>query len=488
MNDNSLFHAGLLVFEERGHITQLDQGLAGLFGYEKDELIGQPLSMLFPSLETQEKDFSAQEEAIIRLDGMKKSGKSLPISLTLSSLGNHTSERTAIVQDLSDLQSSRARYSESEDKLNAIINTAVDGIISIDTKGIVQLVNPAAARLFGYAPEEINGQNVKILMPEPDQSRHDGYMKNYLDGGPPKIIGIGREVSGKKKDGTVFPFRLSISEVKLGAGRVFTGIVHDLTAEKLAEEKLRRYAAELERSNRELEDFAYISSHDLQEPLRKIQAFGTRLRQKEGSSLTEKGQDYLNRMLNASERLQNLINDLLTFSRVSTKARPFQAVSLTQILEEVLGDLEYSIEEASASINYAPLPTIEADPTQIRQLFQNLIGNALKFRKEGEKSMIDITSRTYFKKERMVGMPGDEIVEIAIKDNGIGFNKQYAEKIFAIFQQLEGRKFAGSGVGLAICKKIITRHGGTIVADSAAGEGTTFTFTLPTKQKQSEST
>ncbi|MEL6193074.1 MAG: PAS domain S-box protein, partial [Bacteroidota bacterium] len=431
---------------------------------------------------------SHQEEAVIKIQAVNKKGEFIPTSMTLSSLGNGSTEKTAIIQDLSDLQSSKVRYSESENKLNAIIKTAVDGIISIDTKGIVQLVNPAAARLFGYAPEEVNGKNVKMLMPEPDQSRHDGYLNNYLEGGPPKIIGIGREVSGMKKDGTVFPFRLSISEVQLGTGRVFTGIVHDLTAEKLAEEKLRRYAAELERSNRELEDFAYISSHDLQEPLRKIQAFGTRLRQKEGSSLTEKGLDYLNRMLNASERLQNLINDLLTFSRVSTKARPFQAISLTQILEEVLNDLEYSIEEAKATINYLPLPTIEADPTQIRQLFQNLIGNALKFRREGEKSILDISSRTYFKKERMVGMPGDEVVEVSIKDNGIGFNKQYAEKIFAIFQQLEGRRYAGSGVGLAICKKIITRHGGSIVADSEQGQGTTFTFTLPTKQKQSEPT
>ncbi|MEM7515250.1 MAG: PAS domain S-box protein, partial [Bacteroidota bacterium] len=310
MNDSSLFHAGLLIFEGEGTITQLDQGLAGLFGYEKEELIGESLSILFPTIETQIKDFSHQKEAVIKIQAVNKKGEFIPTSMTLSSLGSGSKDKTAIIQDLSDLQSSKVRYSESENKLNAIIKTAVDGIISIDTKGIVQLVNPAAARLFGYAPEEVNGKNVKMLMPEPDQSRHDGYLNNYLEGGPPKIIGIGREVSGMKKDGTVFPFRLSISEVQLGTGKVFTGIVHDLTAEKLAEEKLRRYAAELERSNRELEDFAYISSHDLQEPLRKIQAFGTRLRAKEGSSLTEKGLDYLNRMLNASERLQNLINDL----------------------------------------------------------------------------------------------------------------------------------------------------------------------------------
>ncbi|MEM8901468.1 MAG: PAS domain S-box protein, partial [Bacteroidota bacterium] len=140
MNDSSLFHAGLLVFGERGNITQLDKGLAGLFGYEKDELIGQPLSMLFPSLETQAQDLSSQREAIIRLEGVTKNGESLPTSLTLSSLGTHTTERTAIIQDLSDLQSSKARYSETENKLNAIINTEVDGIISIDKQGTVKLV------------------------------------------------------------------------------------------------------------------------------------------------------------------------------------------------------------------------------------------------------------------------------------------------------------------------------------------------------------
>ncbi|MEM9934914.1 MAG: PAS domain S-box protein [Bacteroidota bacterium] len=482
MNTDTFFQAGLLVFQNNGTITKLDTGLASFLGYEKEALAGKNLSLIFPSINEQINFSSHSEDIVIKTEGLKKHGETFPASMTISSLEAHSAEKTAIIQDLSALQNSEHVQAEIQTKLNAIINTAVDGIISIDTTGTIQLVNPAAARLFGYDAAELTGKNVNILMPEPDQSRHDQYMQNYLSGGKPKIIGIGREVSGMKKNGTVFPFRLSISEVKLVGGRVFTGIVHDLTSEKIAEEQLRRYATELERSNRELEDFAYISSHDLQEPLRKIQAFGSRLRQKEGSSLTEKGQNYLDRMLNASERLQNLINDLLTFSRVSTKASPFQQVSLTEILEEVLSDLEYSIEKAQAKIHYEVLPEIEADPTQMRQLFQNLIGNSLKFRKEEQASVITISSRTYYKQERMVGMPGDEVMEVTIQDNGIGFNTQYAEKIFAIFQQLEGHTYAGSGIGLAICKKIVSRHGGTIRAESGPEGGATFTFRLPSRQ------
>lgn len=373
----------------------------------------------------------------------------------------------------------RYTHSDSNARLRAIIETAIDGIITIDSKGKIESANPAAAKLFGYAIEELIGQPVTMLMPEPYRSEHGGYMRRYQAGAPPKIIGIGREVPGVRKNGETFPFRLAVSEIELEDGsKLYTGMIHDLTEQKATEEQLRRYAAELERSNRDLEDFAYISSHDLQEPLRKIQAFGSRIQAKEAHLLSEQGRDYLDRMLNAAGRLQTLINDLLTFSRVSTKAQPFMSISLSNVLNEVIDDLEVAIEQAGASIHRHELAEVEGDPTQIRQLFQNLLSNALKFRRSDERMTIRVTGELIQEKDEAPPM-----IRISFEDNGIGFEQKYADRIFNIFQRLEGQRFQGSGVGLAICKRIVTRHGGRIEAFGERGSGSKFVVILPVSQK-----
>ncbi|RMG69707.1 MAG: PAS domain-containing sensor histidine kinase [Bacteroidetes bacterium] len=369
--------------------------------------------------------------------------------------------------------------SDDASRLRAIIETAIDGIITIDEQGCIDTINPAAAQMFGYEPEAVLGENVSMLMPQPHRAAHDTYVGNYLRTGEARIIGVGREVLGLRKDGSTFPFRLAISEVKLENGtRLFTGIIHDLTRQKTHEEQLRRYAADLERSNQELENFAYVSSHDLQEPLRKIQAFGSRIESRERDRLSEQGQDYLRRMLSASSRMQTLINDLLAFSRVSSRARPFERTDLNTILDEVLSDLEILIQETGAQIQRVRLPALMVDPTQFRQLFQNLIGNAIKFRREGETPLIRI---------EMAEAPapaGQETLSgtcwhLQIADNGIGFDEKYLDRIFDIFQRLEGRRYEGSGIGLAICRKIVLRHGGYITARSQPGKGTTFSIYLP---------
>jgi two-component system sensor kinase FixL len=310
-------------------------------------------------------------------------------------------------------------------------------------------------------------------------------MHNYRDTGIGRIIGIGREVTGIRKDGTTFPFHLSISEVHLMDRRVFTGFIHDITEQKLSEERLRRYANELERSNLELQDFAYVSSHDLQEPLRKIQAFGDRLKSKESEKLSDQGKDYIDRMLNAASRMQSLINDLLTFSRVTTKAQPFCRVNLNEILAGVLSDLEVAINRSDAQIEAEKLPSIEAEPIQMRQLFQNLIANAIKFRKTDVAPHIKIYTKQLQRKAHLIATPGDQLLEIYVEDNGIGFDEKYLDKIFNVFQRLEGQKYEGSGIGLAICRKIAIRHGGNITARSQPGNGSIFIVTLAIKQPKS---
>lgn len=274
----------------------------------------------------------------------------------------------------------------------------------------------------------------------------------------------------------------------------------DITERKEAEEALRQAhdelevrvkqrTAELTRSNAELQQFAYVASHDLQEPLRKIRAFGDRLEINAGQTLDERNRDYLQRMLNAAGRMSGLIEALLTYSRVTTKGQPFAPVNLSEVASEVLSDLEVAIEDAGAVVEVGELPTIEADPSQMRQLLQNLIGNALKFRREGVAPRVQVEAE-------IVPAPEDDgvprvtqMVRLYVKDNGIGFEEKFAERIFEVFERLHGRDaYGGSGIGLAVCRKIAQRHHGTITASSRPGEGSVFTVTLPVQQPQEGST
>jgi light-regulated signal transduction histidine kinase (bacteriophytochrome) len=239
---------------------------------------------------------------------------------------------------------------------------------------------------------------------------------------------------------------------------------------------LQTYTARLEQSNRDLQEFAYVASHDLQEPLRKVLAFSDRIANKYGGALDETGRDYLKRMQGASQRMQTLINDLLNFSRVSTLAQSFTQVDLNTLAQEVLSDLENHIDRSKGHVEISELPTIEADSTQMHQLLQNLIGNALKFHSKETQPLIKVSAQIK-----------DRECQISVQDNGIGFDIRYLVRIFKPFQRLHNREeYEGSGVGLAICRRIVERHGGRITATSAPGEGSTFIVTLPIHQSRGD--
>ncbi len=266
----------------------------------------------------------------------------------------------------------------------------------------------------------------------------------------------------------------------------------EVAERRRAEEKLQRFAAQLEQNNGELQDFAYVASHDLQEPLRKVRAFGDRLRAKCGATLGEEGVDYLSRMQNAARRMQILIDDLLAYSRVTTKAQPFVEVDLNQVVREVLSDLEVRIEQVQGVVELEDLPSLEADPTQMRQLLQNLIGNGLKFHRDGFPPHLRVRGALLRNGNQLANGDGgrnghgaDGHYQLCVEDNGIGFDEKYLDRIFTVFQRLHGRgEYEGTGVGLAICRKIAVRHGGQITAKSTPGRGTTFIVTLPLKQPQ----
>ncbi|MBV9470134.1 MAG: PAS domain-containing protein, partial [Abitibacteriaceae bacterium] len=252
------------------------------------------------------------------------------------------------------------------------------------------------------------------------------------------------------------------------------GSMLDITARKQSRAQLQEYAGKLERSNQELQEFAYVASHDLQEPLRKIQTFGDRLLSTRSHLLDETAHDYLQRMQNAAARMNLLTQDLLALSRVTTQSRPFKVVSLAEVVQGVLLALELRIEQTGATVEVDPLPTIEADPAQMHQLLLNLINNALKFQRSGVPPIVRVQSQV---------LADSDLYRITVQDNGIGFDPKYVEKIFLPFQRLHGRsEYEGTGMGLAICRRIVERHNGSITAQSEPGAGTTFLITLPAKQ------
>lgn len=378
-----------------------------------------------------------------------------------------------ITQDITERKLAEVALQASEYKYRMLIENMNEGLIQIDKHGLIQFVNNRYCEIVGYSREELIGSEVSSLLFDEDQQRViREKIQRRREG-----AGDQYEIQLRRKSKELIWTLVSGTPIQDENGKVIgsLGIVTDITNRKQADDILQKYTAELERSNRELQNFAYVASHDLQEPLRKIQTFGDRLKHKYHHKFDKQGQDYLTRMQNAAIRMQTLIQDLLAFSRVATKAQPFTVVSLNEVIHGVLSDLETLIEKASGQVEVGELPTIEADRTQMRQLFQNLIGNALKFHRDDQAPLVTVRSQP-------LSQPG-QLCQIVVEDNGIGFDEKYLDRIFNVFQRLHGHSaYEGSGVGLAICRKIVERHGGNITAKSVVGQGATFIVTLPIKQ------
>jgi len=352
-----------------------------------------------------------------------------------------------------------------------ILNAAGEGICGIEPNGKITFVNPTAAKLMGLEVTKMVGRSEEEVFGALTQSDTVTLQKSQA--------ATPSEVILKRADGSAFTaefMRSQIRENELVVGRVV--LFKDITERKRSAEALVRKAEELARSNAELEQFAFVASHDLQEPLRKIRAFGDRLKTKCASILPVESADYLARMQNASARMQTLINDLLTFSRVISRTEPFVTVDLAQVTHEVLGDLEVRIEKTGATVEVGVLPKIDADPMQMRQLLQNLIGNALKFHPPEGKPRVQVRS------EIIDGGWDGPLCQLTIQDNGIGFDEKYLDRIFAVFQRLHGRQeYEGTGIGLAVCRRIVDRHKGRITAKSQPGQGATFIIQLPVRAR-----
>lgn len=356
---------------------------------------------------------------------------------------------------------------------SAIYEAAIVAIT--DKSGKITYVNKKFCAISKYSESELLGNTHRII------NSHFHPKEFFIDMW--KTISQGKtwegEIRNRAKDGSLYWVNTTIVPFMDADGKPeqYVAVRYEITERKLAEEQLKIYSKKLEISNQELQDFASVAAHDLQEPLRKIQTFSDRVKLKAKDSISPEAYDYLDRVQASAKRMQILINDLLTYSRVTTKANPFSQVSLNKIVNQVKSDLEVRIEQTAGTVNISNLPDIDADPTQMHQLFQNLISNALKFHKPDCPPIVTISANV-----------NETLCEIKIADNGIGFEQKYADRIFTIFQRLHGRhEYEGTGIGLAVCRKIIDRHGGRIAAQSELGSGSTFIISLPIKQNTESS-
>jgi PAS domain S-box-containing protein len=408
----------------------------------------------------------------------------------LKELESRNFERPASAESPEGLKNrlSESALRDSEERLRAILHTAVEGIITIDERGLIESVNRAAEKLFGYSGAELFGKNVSLLMPSPYREHHDGYLQNYLRTGEAKIIGIGREVVGQKKDGSIFPMDLSVGEVKLASGRLFTGIVRDITERKQAEERLAELAQTLAEKNKELETIVYIASHDLRSPLVNIQGFSKELARacdriheklndpsRNSISKTELAAIFNEDVPEAIEyilagvaKMDTLLAGFLRFSRLGRAALRMERLNMNHLLAGIAQAMEFQIKKSSAIVKIGPLPDCYGDAGQINHVFSNLLDNAVKFLAPGRLGRIEVSGRVE---------NGRSIY--AIRDNGIGILPEHQSKIFEIFHRLNPVDTEGEGLGLTIAQRILERHDGKIWIESTSGQGATFFVSLP---------
>lgn len=364
---------------------------------------------------------------------------------------------------------------KEKEKFRNLLELAPDSMIIANEMGVIVMVNAQAEQLFSYDRKELIGQPVEKLIPQRFHAGHPAHRKKYHDAPHARPMGSGRELFGLSKDGREIPVEVSLNVLATEEGRLVLAAVRDVTDQKCAAEQikqsnavLKQQAEALEKSNMELQHFAYVVSHDLQTPLRSICGFVQLLQQQYGEKLDEQAGEWIRRTVVNTQRMQTLIRDILAYSRVEARVQPFTEIKLSEAYLEAADVLSDSIQESGANLEIDNLPVIMGDRPQMVQLLQNLIGNAIKYRSEAT-PQIRITCKD----------AGHEWM-ITVKDNGIGIAPEHYQRIFDVFQRLHTQKtIPGTGIGLAICRRVVERHGGKIWLESAPGNGSSFYFTVP---------
>jgi PAS domain S-box-containing protein len=455
-----------------GKIAMWNQGAENIFGYTAEEVQGRSLSLIMPEhlYENHEagitRVITSRESKLagetVELTGKRKDDTEFPVELSLSiwEVGQETFF-TGIIRDISERKHIEDALQQSEKRFRSIFEGVDDAIFVESMKGEILDVNDRACEMFGWTHEEFVTKTVSDLVPVGQIAVIPEEMGEDIPEIPIETVNI-------RSNGEEFPVEITARLQTIGDEEVMLAVVRDITERKEAEEVLEGYRSELERSNESLEQFAYVASHDLQEPLRMISSFMELLSAQYAEQLDENAQEYIDFAVDGAQRMQRLVLNLLTFSRVGTRGKSFEKIECEDVLEISLTNLKVALEESAAVVTHDPLPVVMADEDQLAQLFQNLIGNAIKFIEEGPpKVHIGVSE-------------GKGFHRFSIQDNGIGIAPENLERIFGASQRLHSiDEYPGTGLGLAICKKIVERHGGRIWVESEPGVGSTFYFTLP---------
>jgi PAS domain S-box-containing protein len=381
----------------------------------------------------------------------------------------------ALEQDISARKIVERHLVQLESRFRGLLEAAPDAMVVVDHSGEIVLLNVQAENQFGYRRDELLGQKVERIIPEGFAERLLTDALRSKEDARAQQIGTGIELIARRKDGTQFPIEIMLSPIESAEGVLVTAAIRDITMRRTAREQLVQMVEELKRSNEELEQFAYVASHDLQEPLRMVASYTQLLSRRYKGKLDAEADEFIAFAADGAIRMQQLIRDLLAYSHVGKKGSDLRDTSSDEALQQALKSLQGAIAESGALITYDPLPTVVADEMQLTQLFQNLVGNAIKYQSSGVPKIHISAIRN-----------GDQKWHFSVQDNGLGIDSENFEKIFGMFQRLHDREeFAGTGIGLAICKKIVERHGGSISVKSHLGQGSTFQFALAESRTQS---
>ena len=469
----------MIVVNERGEIVLVNLQAEKQFGYRRDELLGKMVNSIVPrgfaerlvadGLRSAEDALAQQIGTGIELTARRKDGSEFPIEIMLSPLRSTEGILvTAAIRNISVRKDAEAHLVQMENKYRGLLEAAPDAMVVVNQAGKIVLLNLQAETQFGYRRDELLGQKMSNIVPSGFPERLVADSLRSAEDALAQQIGTGIELTARRKDGSEFPIEIMLSPLKSADGVLVTAAIRDITARKNGEAQLLEKVKELNRSNEELQQFAYIASHDLQEPLRMVASYTALLARRYKGKLDSDADDFIAFAVDGASRMQLLIRDLLAYSRVGSKGKELVDTSSAEALQHAIHNLRGAIEGSAALVTHDALPSVMADEMQLTQLFQNLVGNAIKYRRAGV-PRVHITA-----------VPNDANKWMfSVQDNGLGIEPQFFEKIFGVFQRLHKREeFDGTGIGLAICKKIVERHGGTISVESTFGEGSTFYFPL----------
>jgi PAS domain S-box-containing protein len=470
----------MVVVNSGGEIVLLNVQAEKQFGYRRDELIGQKLKNIIPEgfaerlladgLRSVEDALAQQIGTGIELIARRKDGSEFPIEIMLSPLESAEGILvTAAIRDISVRKDAERHLAQMEGRYRGLLEAAPDAMVVVNQAGEIVLLNLQAEKQFGYRRDELVGQRVKNIIPEGFAERLVADDLRSAEDALAQQIGTGIELIARRKDASEFPIEIMLSPLESAEGILVTAAIRDISVRKRSEEHLVKTMGDLKRSNDELEQFAYVASHDLQEPLRMVASYTQLLARRYKGRLDSDADEFIDYAVDGSTRMQRLIQDLLTYSRAGTNGTALREIFSENALKEAIENLRATIEESGAVVTHDQLPAITTDGTQLAQVFQNLIGNAIKYR-GAEVPHVHVSAMNNGANEWI----------FSVRDNGLGIDPQYFERIFIIFQRLHGpTEFKGTGIGLAICKKVLEGLGGRIWVESQPKNGSTFYFALP---------